>query len=190
MSIAEIRTAIVDRLRTAPGIGQVHDHEPYVKQMAGLKKLYTTGRLLSGGYVKRVGKTESQASSLHNYRVDRWRIAYYFALSDDGKSELVFDGLIEAMCAAFRLDETIGGAVETTNVDGAIGLQLDDSGPVMFADVLCHGARLSLRTQSVVDLTEEPLDAFLQAHIDYDLAPIDGTIDATDDAYPDQEEDS
>lgn len=108
------------------------------------------------------------------------------SLDDETQSELAFDNLIEAARDAFREDETIGGAVETTTVDGQAGLQLDDSGPSMFAGVLCHHARLSLATIGSAEVGGEVIDDFVTGDVKWDQAPPDGNTDAEDTIKPEQ----
>jgi hypothetical protein len=74
------------------------------------------------------------------------------SLDDAAASELVFDDLIESIRDAFAADETLGGTVAQCAVpddgsgNGESGIQLDDTGPAMFAGVLCHVCRLGLNT--------------------------------------------
>jgi hypothetical protein len=86
---------------------------------------------------------------LGSYNVlNRWRISGFMSLEDSSASEIVFDNLVEAVCDAFRSDETLGGLIAGTVMDSpnVAGIQVEDSGPVMFAGVLCHSARLVLYT--------------------------------------------
>jgi hypothetical protein len=80
--------------------------------------------------------------------LNKWRISGFLSLDDANQSEIVFDNLVEAVCDAFRADETLGGLIAGTVMDNpnVAGIQVEDSGPVMFAGVLCHSARLVLYT--------------------------------------------
>ena len=78
-----------------------------------------------------------------------WQIRAYQGLDDAAASEKAFDDLVDAFADAIRDDDTLGGAVRSCapdGLDGIAGVQLDDSGPVMFAGVLAHSARLRLVT--------------------------------------------
>jgi hypothetical protein len=79
--------------------------------------------------------------------IARWALRGYMALDDSAASEKTFDDLVEALIAAFRADDSLGGVVDSCIIGDIAGLQLDEAGPVMLAGVLCHGARLTLRTR-------------------------------------------
>lgn len=162
-SLVEIRAAIVARLESVEGIGRVHDYERYAENMKKLKDLYLVPAVpadpeadppvlaqkayLQGFFVRRIS-TSVSAPALNSKTVrHRWRIRGYRALDDDGSSELAFDAVLEDIRAAFAADVTLGGVVDTTHVGPEAGLQLEESAPLIFADVLCHGARFSLITE-------------------------------------------
>lgn len=148
MSARDIRAAIVAVLQTVPGIGRVQSYERYAKDMPGLKALYADNGLLLGWHVRRIGLAEQGKIQPRSVEYTRWRIQGVMAIDDGAASELVFDDLVEAIRDAFRANDTLQGTVAQCSLpDGsAAGIQLDDAGPVMFAGVLCHGARLSLNT--------------------------------------------
>lgn len=142
-----IRTAIVTRLEAVAGIGVVQPYERYAKDLARLRELYVYQSQVRGWFVRRAGWRETaQAGELRTVDT-RWQIRGYLSLDDDGASELAFDALVHLIHEAFRADDTLGGIVDSLWTDQAAGVQGDDLGPVMFAGVLCHGARLSLTTR-------------------------------------------
>ena len=98
------------------------------------------------------------------------------------------DRLIEAVRVAFRHDETLGGVVETTMSDGRAGPQLDDSGPAMFAGVLCHHARLTLSTVVGAPTGTEVIADFATGSLTWDRTPADGATDAEDTINPETEQ--
>lgn len=147
-SLAQIRTAIVAKLGTVPNIGCVHDHQPYVKSEAKLRELYVTSGQLLGWHVRRVATRETAPFTGRTIERHRWVIQGFMAFDDTGASELAFDDLVEAIRAAFRADETLGGLVSGTADEDAAGLQVEDSLPVLFCAVLCHSARLVLITET------------------------------------------
>ncbi|HYE35503.1 hypothetical protein [Methylocaldum sp.] len=147
-----IRTAIVAKLNSVADIGRVHAYERYANQMADLSALYAWDagsgqKQLRGWFARRVGIQESKPSEPTFRETITWQIRGYLALSDAAASELAFDDLIDAIRAAFRADDTLGGAVATCWIDDEAGIQSDDAGPVLFANVLCHSARLILKTR-------------------------------------------
>lgn len=150
-TLTEIRSAIVAKIQTVPDVGIVHDYERYLKDLAKLRELFETpgpgGGILRGWLVRRVGTREVSTSIGRNHVINRWQIRGYMALSDKEASEKAFDLIIEQIRDAFRADENLGGVIDSiVMTDGVAGIQVDDSGPVMFGSVLCHGARLSLNT--------------------------------------------
>lgn len=145
-----IRTAIVTVMRFVPEIGVVQDRERYAKDMTTLKAMYQAPGLgLRGWFVRRQQVVETDRIQPRSVEYIRWRIQGVMAFDDANASELVFDNLIEQLRDTFRANDTLGGTVaQCALADGKdAGLQLDDAGPVSFAGVVCHGARLSLTTQ-------------------------------------------
>lgn len=150
MSLEAIRAAIVAKLNAVPGIGRVHRYERFAATNAKFVELYANGDQILGWHVRRVAAETKPVSFDHAEEATSWEIRGYASLSDANESEIELDALVEAIRAAFLADDTLGGAVETCSTQSAAGLQLVDSGPVMFAGVLCHGVRLTLRTVETV----------------------------------------
>jgi hypothetical protein len=148
--MADIRSAIVARLASVPGIGVVHACERYSADLARLKALYVWHGAIRGWFVRRAQVTESGNRLAHTVETTRWHLRGFMALDDAAQSELIFDGVIESVRNAFAQDETLDGTVaqcsEPGNEDGLSGIALDEAGPVMFGGVLCHACRLSLLT--------------------------------------------
>lgn len=151
MSAADdIRAAIVATMNTVPNIGMVQDRERYAKDMPGLKAMYQAPGLgLRGWFVRRRQIVETDRIQPRSVEYLRWRIQGVMAFDDANASELVFDNLIEQLRDAFRANDTLNGTVAQCALAGGqeAGLQLEDAGPVSFAGVVCHGARLALTTQ-------------------------------------------
>jgi hypothetical protein len=150
-TVDDIRAAIVARVATVPDIGIVHDYQRYAMQMSGFEQLYITEidgeRELRGWHVT-LTATEETSSSRGRYEIVHiWSLRGYRALNDESGSEKLFDAQVEELRDAFRDDETLGGVVDSTVLPQGAGLQLAEKVPVMFAGVLCHMARLVLRTR-------------------------------------------
>jgi hypothetical protein len=145
---ATIRAAIVAKLKTVPGIGQVYDFERYGKSDKDFRALYAADDKVLGWHLRRVARKES---AIFNEVLTTWEIRGFMGLEDAESSELFFDGLIDAIGDAWRADPTLGKAVLYPQDDGQAVPELADSGPVMFAGVLCHSARLRLVTRHVID---------------------------------------
>lgn len=149
-----IREAIAAALESVPNIGRIHRYERYLKNQGELAALYAYEGQLRGWHVRRVAIQEGKLGDDAPDEVQHWQIRGYMAVSDAGESELVFDRLIDAARDRFRVDPTLGGTVATTWVGDAAGLQMQDSGPALFAGVLCHKVVLTLATQRFC-LTDE-----------------------------------
>jgi hypothetical protein len=190
MSVAAIRSAITARINTVPAVGLVHDYERYTKRNNDFAAFYQQDRKLLGWFVRRLSTREVVVDSVTTRLITRWQINGFMGLEDDQASEKAFDDLVEAVRAAFRDDETLGGCVETTRGQPGeeAGLQLDELGPVMFAGVLCHKARLSLTTWSLLDPELANLDDFLTGGITWDFPAPDGEVEASDIIHPEQGE--
>lgn len=145
-----VRAAIAATLNTVADIGQVliytafADREPAMRA-AYVARLADGTEQLRGWRIRRTGWTERSDGVLIERRT-RWRIEGFVALGDGGASELVFDDLLDAISDAFAADVTLGDTVQGCDLEDAAGIQAEDLGPVMFAGVLCHEARLSLET--------------------------------------------
>jgi hypothetical protein len=151
---ATTRAAIVAALRAVPGIGAVHDHEPYANQNTTLRALYVVqtddGEQLRGWYVRRVSFRVLRNGGGLPRVFTTWQIRGFMALAEEAGSELAFDALVDAVRGAFDADPSMSGAVlSTLSADGEVGAQLSASGPVMFAGVLCHAADLTLTTETI-----------------------------------------
>lgn len=145
MSLEAARAAIVATLEGL-SIGPVHSYERYAATNTGLLALYSTEGVLGGWYVRRVRTSESSPSLGRHVERIEWEIRGFLGLQDAAATELQFDAQIEAIRDAFRADETLGGAVAATVSDDTAGIQVEDSGPVMFAGALAHACRLRLIT--------------------------------------------
>lgn len=151
MSLSVVRAAIVAAMNTVPEIGVVQPFERYAHDLAKLKQLYfsATHQQLRGWYVRRLTTSENGILPPRYLEAVTWRIQGFMALDDAASSELVMDELIESLRAVFRADRTLGGTVTKTGrlqPNAERGLQLVDSGPVLFGGVLCHGARFTILT--------------------------------------------
>lgn len=187
MSHRTIRQAIADKLTAIVASGHVHKFERYAVSQKDFRAFYEQDGKVLGWFIRRLALSETPDTTTYNTVVETWRIRGFMSLNDAAESELAFDDLIDAIRAAFRNDETIGDVVETTKADGEIGIQIEDSGPVMFAGVLCHGVTMRLKTQVSAEVGIEATDDFALGDVTWDMAPIDGTIDAEDTLEPEQD---
>jgi len=161
MSTAAVRTALVDLVSGIAGIGTVHDRERYAARESDLATLYKQpDDTLLGWHVRRLAVLGRE--SLPSGRVlatTRWIVRGFSSFRDGASSEIAFDALLDAIVAAEAADPTLGGTVRGLPVEGRSGMQIAESGPVMFAGVLCHGARLTLDVQTIEPSTGGSLAA-------------------------------
>lgn len=154
-ALAAIRDAIKARLTGIVGIGKVNDFERYAQQMSALKEQYvfdTGGGVmqLRGWHIRRVRRREIYVDLQRWAIVNDWQLRGFMALDDAAASEKAFDDLIEAVCDAFDTAPDLlnpPDPVEVVLDEEQAGVQVPESGPVMFAGVLCHSARLTLATR-------------------------------------------
>lgn len=144
---AAIRAAIVAKLAAVPGIGRVHAYERYSATDKAFRNLYVTDGVLLGWHVRRVACKEDAA---FNQVTTVWELRGVAAIVDAQASELAFDALIDAIRDAWRDDPTLGGAVLYPRSEDAVVPELADAGPVLFAGVLCHSARLKWTTRHAI----------------------------------------
>lgn len=150
MSLETIRAAIVARLNATPGIGRVHSYERFARSEKEFRDLYADGNRILGWHVRRT-KTHSVGRGAAHQVAHNFSIRGFMSLEDASASELAFDALIESIRAAFRADDTLGGLARTCSDETGAGVQVADSGPVMFAGVLCHAATLQLTVHTLGD---------------------------------------
>lgn len=157
MSLTAIRVAIKAKLQGVTGVGQVHEYERYAKTNSELRALYATGTRLHGWHFYREATAEEDLNNGEVRRLHRWKLRGFLSLDDADTTGVLFDDLVEAIATAFRTDPTLGGMV-LANKDldqelGPSGIQVESIVPVMFADVLCHRAELSLTTETTEPVT-------------------------------------
>lgn len=151
-ALATTRTALYTLVAGVPGIGQVHDRERYVREEAKFRQLYTAringADQLRGWWLRRSASMERTLGIGRRMEVHTWHLRGYMALGDDTGSELVFDELVEALRDAVRSTADAGGVPwQPAPFDSPTdGLQVLESGPVLFCGVLCHSALLELKT--------------------------------------------
>jgi hypothetical protein len=156
--MSDVRQAIVDVLQSVPHIGRVHAYERYADNQGDLSALYqwpepedltAEAGQLRGWFVSRKAVAETPQGGMPDEGrsvTEVWLIGGYMALSDAGESELNFDWLLDRIRTAFRRNPTLNGTVATCWYGDPAGIEVMDSGPVLFAGVLCHAAKLRLRT--------------------------------------------
>lgn len=152
MSLDAVRSALVAMIAAVPEVGRVHAWQRYSREENEFQQLYVWAGAQSVDHVRGwcVRNVNGEERTLGVGRVlmkDSWEVRGYLSLNDELASELIFDGLIEAIRAAYRADPTLGGACAAEMWgDGPDGVQKADSAPVIFCGVLCHSAVLTVDT--------------------------------------------
>lgn len=150
MSAATHRAALVALIAAVPGVGVVHDYQRYTRSEAEFRQLYVATIAgqpqLRGWHVSRTSVRERSLGLGRNLVQHGWTIRGYMALADAEQSELTFDGLVEAIRAAYRANPTLGGLATGEPLGTDDGIQVADMGPANFAGVLVHAAVLTLQT--------------------------------------------
>lgn len=157
MSLATIRAAIKAKLVAAAGTSRVHEYERYAKTNSDLAALYTDGSRLHGWHFYRESTVEEDLNNGEVRLLHRWKLRGFMSLDDEDATGILFDDEVEAIATAFRTDPTLGGVV-LANKDldqefGPSGIQVESIVPVMFANILCHRAELSLITETTESVT-------------------------------------
>lgn len=151
MSTETVRAALAALLNSVPTIGRVHDYERFAAREADFAAMFRPAgeTIVKGWTIGRLGGVSRRAlASGRTLVTSRWLLTGYRSLVDAERSEVDLDGLVDAVIAAERADPTLGGAVRGTPVEGQSGIRLAEAGPVMFAGILCHRAKLVLDVQT------------------------------------------
>lgn len=163
-ALETIRAAIRARMETVPGIGIIHSYERYAAREPDFARLYMhkqpgqPDRLL-GWHIRRVATREFAFSSLKNRVEIDFVIRGWMALEDARETEILMDGLVERLRAAWRRDPSFNGVFNAPIPDGqALGLQLVESQPYMLGGVLCHGVRLTFTGNLLLSIEDDPAD--------------------------------
>lgn len=150
--LAVVRAAIATTLSGVAGIGAVHDYFRVTGDVteAELAALVSPAGVLNAWFLSMADERPYQTKrypASHEHAVYGFSIHGYYAVNDAAASEKTFALLCEAVIAAFRVAKPGLPSSAFTNV-------VDEQGPVewvvsthrTFAGVLCHYARLDLRT--------------------------------------------
>ncbi|WP_431282720.1 hypothetical protein ACQW02_25485 [Humitalea sp. 24SJ18S-53] len=198
-TLETVRAAIGAIMQAVPGIGIVHPYERYAATEPRFASLYMwqppeydRKPELRGWFIRRVGHRETAYRSTANELSIDWQLRGYMAIQDALQSEITMDNLVEQLRFAILADVTLGGLLDVPlPQDAPLGAQLVESGPYMFAGVLCHGVRLDWTTSYQRDLRDDLSAAgdFRIFHANWDIPPhgnvqpplpADATADATD----------
>jgi hypothetical protein len=146
MSESMIRQQIYTIISGVPGVGKVYDYERWSVDWTKFVTLFqdpASGRIL-GWEMSRVAVESQFLSRVEEETTHRFVIKGYLGLKDADATEKMFNGLIEAIRAAFRGNVTLNGAAE---------LATPLTAPIIdvrtFGSVLCHYGELHLAVTEI-----------------------------------------
>ncbi|HEY9081340.1 hypothetical protein [Magnetovibrio sp.] len=148
-TLSQIRAAIQALIAANDASSTVHDFERYAEDEDEFRLMFVDGATdrINAWIIRRVSQKVASPSMGRDIVTNRWQVRKYLSFEDDQASEKTFDDQLEVVRKAIRADDDLGGLIDTMTLNEAAGLQVDDSGPVMFSGVLCHSARCTLFTQ-------------------------------------------
>ena len=152
MSLALARVRLRDKLDTVSGIGTTHRYMPLVSTEKGiLDRLTKDGKLHAWCVTLAEDQPYStdRKPSTHEHAIYHFNIVAFMAVGDAGSSEEAWQDLVERAIAVFRADKKLGGE-PFFDMSPA---QWTRGGYVMWAGVLCHFARLSLKVKEQTEPT-------------------------------------
>ncbi len=195
-----IRAAIAARLLTVQGLGVLHLYERYAVKAAAFASLFMwqppapgAAKELRGWFIRRLARRVAEETHTSDQVFIDWQIRGFLAIRDGEASELEMDAVTDRIIAAIKADLSLGGLLDgLPPPPRSVGAQLAESGPFMFAGVLCHGVRLNWTTAHMEFDAPGPDDDvgdFRIFHPNWDIPPhgnvlaplpADATADATD----------
>ena len=147
-----MRDAIYNTVSGVAGTGIVHKFQRFATQESKLRELYISNGKLRGWHISRPARGLIRTDFERRFDLsDTWLLRGFLALADGNESELEFDTVLDNLHAALLADPTLGGRVEYTAVS-SLSANIQDAGPVMFAGVLCHSAKIVFNIQYRVTL--------------------------------------
>ena len=156
-TLDQIRSAIKTKLEGVADVGVVHDYERFTTEQAKFRELYVAGaagnQRVKGWNIRRAATRETFIDLNRWVVVHTWRIRGFMSIEDAEATEKTFDNLIEAFRDAVRVNPTLTAEPDHSEAitdEERAGVQVTDSGPVMFAGVLCHSAQLELYSRHYV----------------------------------------
>lgn len=115
MSIASIRAGLKTRLETVASIGVVNDWEPLARTEPEFQRFFVAaGTAEVRGWTITRESTETKPYAMgRNLATHTMVVRGYQVVNNDASSEKAFQDLVEAVCAALRLEEVakFGGVV-------------------------------------------------------------------------------
>ena len=140
-----VRGKIKEVMEEVPGVGVVNGYERYSKRKHELLKHYQADGRVKGWFIRRARKIIRRDGSDKTVAI-HWQIHGFWSLEDEDGTEEKLAELVDDLIETFATKPDLDGVVTEINDGNQYGLAQDESGPVMFAGVLCNSVRLSLVT--------------------------------------------
>lgn len=157
MALSDVREQIRTILSAVSGIGVIHEYQRWVKDERKLKEIGQDGNgKINLWMIIRKSTVEKAKTYGQNDRTFVFTIKGIYAVEDDKGTELIFQDLIENICAAFRSNYRLNSTVQSTYTDvGPLsklgGVQVDLVDYRSFCGVLCHYCELGIACQTLVN---------------------------------------
>lgn len=140
MSEADNRAGIYNTLAAVTDIGQVYDYERWAPTWDAFIDLFKTTTVgdphIRGWEISQKAPVSEDRTSV---KMRTYSIKGYMSVNDAAATEKTFATLIDAVAAAFRSDQSLGGMAH-----GHDFIQVDVMETRMFGSVMCHYAELSI----------------------------------------------
>jgi len=146
MSESIIRQKIFETLSAVPAVGKTYDYERWAVDWGKFINLFkdTASGTIRGWEICRSNMHSVKIDVIEESRDHGYTIKGYLAVNDALASEKTFNGLIEAICNAFKGNHTLGG---TCCDSGPVSAETIDTRS--FGSVLCHYAELKLPVNEI-----------------------------------------
>jgi hypothetical protein len=151
MALSDIIADVKNRIETAVPGAVVHGYDRWSDRWGDFLALMKTSSGVINGYmISRTAAAAQRSAYDLRERAQVIRIRGFYGLDDSANTEATFQAQVEAIDAAFDIDdETLGGVVNTHRpyfgpMSGADGIQIDTVEHRVFGPALCHYAELRL----------------------------------------------
>lgn len=146
MSLADIREQIKAILSGVAGVGVVHDYQRWAADRQKFLDLFAdkNGKI-NTWCITRTKTPEACDTTSHHTRRHTFRIRGYYGLKDENATELIFQNLVEDICAEFRSKYKLNDTATDTGP-----VQVDKVDLWSFFGVLCHFCELTLEAEEIL----------------------------------------
>ncbi|MEA5113019.1 MAG: hypothetical protein VB050_03245 [Geobacteraceae bacterium] len=147
MSEAACRQKVFEIISAVPNVGVVHDYERWAADWNKFIELFrdSVSGTIRGWEICRANMLSEKISNIEENRAHGFVVKGYLAVNDALATEKIFNGLIDAICNAFKGNHTLGRICTDA---GPVSAEVIDTR--MFGAVLCHYAELKFPVSEIV----------------------------------------